>query len=231
MTAKFCPGCGSIQGPFFRGLCRNCFLKKNSLFGIPAAIKISRCKSCGKILFSGKWQKQENTLLEKIIEKNTKIPKLEKPKLEFLFSPEKDRKISAKVKLKGEIDSNEIAEEKETTIEFKTNLCDSCMKSVSNYYEAIIQLRFEKKGMEEKVLKEIENLLFGFSGEDVLAKIVSAKKQKSGVDLVLGSNKSASKIAKSIATKYAAKLVVSYKQAKGGTRDKVKKRFTYCIRI
>ncbi|MDD5162936.1 MAG: 60S ribosomal export protein NMD3 [Candidatus ainarchaeum sp.] len=231
MSALFCPGCGSTNGPFFKGLCRDCFLKKHSLFELPPKTVIKRCKTCGRILFLGKWLNQENSLLEKIIEKNMKIFELENPKLKISFSPEEKGKILAKAALSGEICSNKIEQEKEAIIEFTSSLCDSCMKVVSNYYEATIQLRFEKKETGEKIVAEIEKLLSSLSGEDLLAKIVSAKKQKTGIDLVLGSNKSASKIAKAIATKYNAKLVVSYKQAKGGTRDEAKKRFTYCIRI
>lgn len=170
-------------------------------------------------------------MLKKLIEKNTRILGLENPEFVFSFSPEEAGKIRAKATLKGEIDSIEIEQEKETILEFTGALCDSCMKAVSNYYEATIQLRFEKKEIGEKIVAEIEKLLSSLSKEDLLAKIVSAKNQKHGIDLVLGSNKSASKIAKAIANKYHARPVVSYKQAKGGTRDKVKKRFTYCIRI
>ena len=228
--AMFCPNCGSVKGPFFRGLCSDCFLKKNSLFELPQKIQIQKCKSCGKILVSGKWLAQENSLLEKVILKNAKVSDLKTPVFSFDFS-EKEKKISAKVKVSGKIDSNGIEQEKETAIEFLNVLCDSCMKAVSNYFEATIQLRFENPALEESVLKEIEKMLSGFSKEDVLAKIVSTKNQRSGIDLVLGSKKSASKIAKAIAKKHNARLVVSFKQAKGGTRDETKRRFTYCIRI
>ena len=230
MSAKFCPKCGNENTPFFKGLCKNCFFEKNSIFELPARIAIEKCRICGRINVFRKWSKENNFLIEKLIQKNAKTRDLYRPEFKVSFFPE-EKGIRAKVMVKGKIDSSEIEQEKETLIEFANARCDSCMKAVSNYFEATIQLRFEKKETGEKVLKEIDKMLSDSRAEDLLAKIVSSKKQKSGIDLVLGSNKSASQIAKAIAKKYNAELVVSFKLAKGGLPEKPKKRCTYCLRI
>jgi NMD protein affecting ribosome stability and mRNA decay len=230
MSAKFCPRCGTTKAPFFKGLCKKCFFEKNSLFDLPQIIDLEKCKACGRIRVSGKLLPQENTVLEKIIAKKTRLFDLQKPEFSFRFFPGLES-VRVKVKVQGMIDSTAIEQEKETMIKFNSTKCDSCMKSVSNYHEAIIQLRFEKKDLGEKLLGKLDKALAEFSEKDPLATIIRIQRIGKGFDVLIGSNKSAVKTARQIAKAHNAKLLVSFKQIKGGIKEKPKKRFTYCIRI
>jgi len=228
--AKFCPNCGTEKGPFYRGFCRDCFIAKHKLAEIPEKIELEKCNKCLKVMVSGRLAELNDSVLEKMIEKKTRIFELESPKFEFKFS-DSDSGISAEIKIFGTLDSRPVFFEGKTQIVFKAMQCDNCMKQVSYYHEAIIQLRSEDKKKLENALEKTKELVHSSGKKFPLAVIIDIKKSKNGYDLLVGSSKSAVMAARQIAKKFDSKIIVSSKLIGLDKKQKQKKRFTFCLRF
>lgn len=228
--AKFCPNCGSEQGPFIKGLCRQCFLAMHRPFKIPDTIIIEKCQNCAKIKVAGKLFEQNNESLEKAVLRAAKITDLQEPKFKLVFLPAHE-KILVKIKVSGLIDSQAISLEKQTVLQLRNMQCDSCMKTVSYYHEAIIQLRSKDREKLESAAEKTQELLSAFFKKDSLSRTIDIKKEKNGLDLFIGSKKSASKIVRQLSKKFGVKPVVSFKITGGDKDGNIKKRFSYCLRF
>ncbi|MBN1941353.1 MAG: hypothetical protein JW772_04185 [Candidatus Diapherotrites archaeon] len=226
MPTRFCPNCGTTKGPFFRGFCKKCFLKKNNLISVPEKILLERCKACGKIRVFGKWVSENPENIEKILLKQVKVL-LEKPEIKFEISDSGKVIVSAK----GFFE-NELAEvEAETSLDFAETRCDACMKLISYYHEAIIQIRGDNKKKLENALDEAREIIANESKRDSLSAIIDFKKSKNGFDLYIGSKRSAVRAARAIASKHNTSPIVSSKLVGVDKKGKQKKRLTYCVRI
>lgn len=230
---KFCPKCGKDTDSLFNGLCKECFLKAAKPAELPAEISFEHCRNCLKIKLKGKWLSFEPELLSELVLQNLKSRKLDSFKASVdLFEKEKGWK--ALVRVAGKIGKNILEFSLETFLKPKTVLCDACMKVSSDYYEATIQIRFEKRPSQdviERVLSECVSFLNELKKQDSLAQIVKAKELKNGLDVLVGSRRAAKQLAEFLARKSSQKPVVSSTLAGVDRKGHDWSRFTYCVRI
>jgi len=227
---EFCPKCGTEKGPFIKGFCIKCFLEDNKLIDIDKKFHIAKCKRCGKILVSGRWVKDDADNLAKFLMSKIKWHNLAKKSLDIEIVREaKGAKLYLNVS--GEIEGEPITATYESFIEYRFQYCDACLKISSAYHEAVIQIRFQDKSKEKKVLFLVKEILASKLREDALAEIVRTMRRKNGLDLLIGSKKAAKLIVSELKKKYKASVKVSPSLI-GITKDgKNKVRYTYSVRI
>ncbi|MCX6803456.1 MAG: NMD3-related protein [Candidatus Diapherotrites archaeon] len=227
---RFCAKCGKATEDLVGGLCSNCYLKKHSLFEVKD-FNIERCVKCGKLRIKGRWGSYNNELINGEVLAKIKLgPDLLQPKIFVELIPMTKIDFSAKIKVMGFV--NEVLLEQTKSTEFSINKvsCDSCMKLVSNYREAIIQLRAPSKSETSAMLEVTKNLFFLEQSKDSLAAIVKTFQGKAGIDLWIGSRKGANRVVRKLEKLYKTNAVISKKLigvADGGAE---KFRVTYCIK-
>ena len=141
-----CIICGSPV--FAKNLCEKCFLERHELFQVPEKIELRHCTSCGGY-YDRTWinDNMEEILERKIIAKNDIVKKeLKIVKGRVTFTCRGFIKPSRKIK-----------EEKKTSLlMIERRKCDDCIKMLSGYYQAVIQVRGENA---EKILKKVLSVI------------------------------------------------------------------------
>jgi len=174
---KICPICGrsSKEVEFVGEFCKDCYLKYSKQ-NIPNYVEIKKCKKCGKIKVGKEWFDETKEKLEEVISKGIKLKfelKEVKNDTAFGFVFIDNTKIETSIKLK-----------------FIKTLCDEDFLKTSRYYEAKLQLR----GSADKVEQIAQMIEKNLQNTYILEK----RKEKNGVDLLIGSRGEVEKIIKKI---------------------------------
>lgn len=227
---KFCAKCGKTTDDLVNGVCADCYLKKHSLFEIKD-FNVERCSKCGKVRVKGKWSQQTHELIANEVASKVKLAQgLTQPKVFVELEPVDEQAYSAKITVTGFINDSLLEQTKQDDFLLSKVSCDSCMKLVSNYREAIIQLRAPTKS-EVEAMYEVSVALFAQeSARDSLAAIIKVLRGKAGIDLWIGSKKGAARVVRKLEKLYHTNAIISKKLigiADGGA-DKY--RVTYCIK-
>lgn len=232
MKKRFCPNCGSTNKPFVRNFCADCFIQLNKLIGFPSALELMQCRACKKLLLNGKWLAFSLEHLANWAKSKIKVKELEN--VRFALEPREEEGI---VWIEGKA-LGEIAEtlvEKPVLIEIKlrSSLCQDCSKLSANYYEAVLQLRFEsipkkKWGLVLEAAKQLVETQFH---SDSLAQITNIVALKNGFDAYIGSKRAGKMVSEKIAQKFGGTITRSFSLAGVDKSGKTKKRFTFLVRI
>ncbi|MFH1447715.1 MAG: NMD3-related protein [Candidatus Micrarchaeota archaeon] len=147
---KLCPKCGSLssQKKFIGVFCVDCHPSRLNL-KYPQISDIPLCKSCGRVKARGWTEKNmkniESFILSKCKGKFSEVRLLLEPKPQIVFVIE--------------VDNSSIRISKDIEIRYRECLCPECTRTVSGYYEAIIQLRGDRGTIEKfqnRLLKKLE---------------------------------------------------------------------------
>ncbi len=232
MSFKFCPECGNRKGPFIKGFCKECFLKKYNPLIFPERIDLSYCSRCSKIKIQRNWIELNSIELIDFIKSKIKSKEAEIQGIEVELEKVNEKNFNAFLKVKTLIDSIPLLLHSVIKLRLVSGICDACMKISSDYFEATIQLRFSRDFKEKKrVLDKFQELINEMNKSDALARIVKINKLKNGVDLVLSSNRAAKVSSERIAKKYNKKITRSFSVVGTDKTGKEKRRYTYCIRF
>lgn len=227
---KFCPKCGEETSSFAGKICLKCFMNKNELFSIEK-INITKCKYCQKILDAGVWVDFSEEEIAQIIASKVKIVnEVLEPKIFVELEKFDEINYEALINVKGIIENNIVEQDKSVKFQLKETTCDSCMKLNSDYREAILQLRSEKKENEDDMLLLAKNLLDQERSKDSLSGASKIEKVTNGYDVWVGSKKAAAKISKELARIYKTKITTSKKLIGEDDQGKRKYRHTFCVR-
>ncbi len=230
----FCPRCGTEKGSFVKGFCVNCFVEKGEIISVPKEIEINACKNCGKIKVSNAWREQVGKSFSGILLPKIKVKELNAVKTEIDLIDSAEGKPVAKIRVSGTVDGEVLSFEREVLIKQNIGTCPDCSRLSGGYFEATIQLRFEKKSKElmgEKI-KKVESLLLQLSKKEPLAKVVKIAFVTNGVDLIIGSKSAAKKVIRAMEKTSLQKAVFSTKlQGVDKNTGKTRHRYTYCLRF
>ncbi|MEI7961493.1 MAG: NMD3-related protein [archaeon] len=227
---RFCAKCGKATDAVINGLCSDCYLKNHSLFEVKD-FDVERCVKCGKAKVKGKWCFLSDDLLVAELTSKVKLGRgIDQAKVFVELIPIKDDAYSSTITVEGFINDVLIKAVKPFEFFLTRVSCDSCMRLVSNYREAIIQLRAPSKDEVEAMLVVTKQLFVMESTKDSLAAIVKILQGKAGIDLWIGSKKGANRVVRKLEKIYKTNAVISKKLigiADGGAE---KFRVTYCIK-
>lgn len=228
--AKFCVICGKTGDDIIKGFCVEHYLKKNPVVSVPEKIQVEMERNTGRLRYRNKWLQPSLELLLEIIISKTKTS-IEKPRITVR---EGQKEWECIVEIEGKIEGVEIEIEKPVTIQPVLVQSDEEMRLQSNYHEAILQIRFKEKRSKEKanaILQEALKMLLDQKEKDTLAGASGIKEKREGIDILIGSNRAAKKIAKTLAQKYHSEVTTAFKIVGVEKTGKERKRTTYCIRI
>ncbi len=196
------------------------------------------CKTCKKVLLRNTWTGLSEELIQDELTKKVKpIPQLLQPKI-FVkvktipvdFDKEKALLFEANVKVVGFLGSELVEEEENFTVRLPREMCDSCMKLISNYREGIIQLRGRDKEEAELMKTQLLTFLDNEKSRDTLSAVIKTINQKNGYDFWIGSRKATTKAANFFKKFYKAEIKESSKLIGVDEKGRNKFRMTYLIR-
>jgi len=152
----FCVECGKEESVFRDGVCLECYLKSHSFTKGFEFIDIPTCAHCESYKYKSTWTSELfGDILKKFIKKDFKISKeLKKIDINTECKEEKER-IACKIYISGFVDDIQITEEHDAYVRLKKTVCDVCSKRFGGYHEAIIQIRTDKRNLEQKEREEI----------------------------------------------------------------------------
>jgi NMD protein affecting ribosome stability and mRNA decay len=229
---KFCVKCGKTTDALINGFCSECYLKRHSLFEVKD-FQLERCVKCAKARIKSSWFVLTDELIGNEISSKIKMnPDLEQGKVFVELTPIDEYNYKAKITVEGFLFGVLVKQDVEKVFSLKKVSCDACMKLVSNYREAILQLRAPSKEEVESMFETAKQFLADEQAKDSLSAAIQIFKLKSGgYDLWIGSNKGASKVARKVSRLFHAKITDSKKIiGEEGGRGHFKFRFTYLVK-
>ncbi len=205
MKKKFCPKCGREADKIFDGMCVDCLFEKKRTIKIPSKIIVKKCKRCGKY-FLGKIKSERiEDIVDPEIKKILNSAKLAESGIKYMNYRVADGKVH--LSLKFDFNGIQKSEEHEIEIEEKMKTCQYCAMSGTRYYNAILQIRAPEEIIDE-ALKEVIKRVAEMKSDN-LAFISDIKKQRSGVDVYIGSKAAARKAARALKSRFNARLKVT----------------------
>jgi len=202
----FCIKCG--KPATVNNFCDEHFLERETLFEIDN-IRIDVCERCGSY-FDGEWKHTDNIenavrdVIEKNIKTKNKIKKIDIGLKKF------GNKYSASIKCTGMIKPCKTpkSEGEKILVILKRKKCDNCVKALGKYYEAVIQIRGEKK-------EEILNTISKSVRSDALS---GFKELPAGYDLYFIRKSDANRIAVGLKRRYDVKGSFKFATEKKGKK-------------
>jgi nonsense-mediated mRNA decay protein 3 len=232
MKTRFCPNCGATNRPFVRGLCVDCFITRNQLVSFPKEIGLKRCRECAKTLLNGKWLAAS---LEHLVTwAKGKIAVRELENVRFLLEPrEEGAMVWVEGKIVGEIEETLVERPVQFPLKMVSSLCPDCSKLSANYYEAVLQLRFETMPKKEwsEVLAIVRETVQNQYHHDSLARITNTVQLKNGFDVYIGSKRAGKTVSEKVHQTFGGQITRSFSLAGVDKSGKTRKRFTFLVRI
>lgn len=232
----FCVECGKEGKIYKNGVCVDCYIKNKSFTKGPNIIDIYKCSKCPAFKYKNSWLNESfEKVLIRYVKDNFRIS-TELKKIDIKTDcDEEENNISCKITMSGLLDDHEISEEHFLKVRIKRIVCDVCSKQFGGYYEAILQIRSNKRKSFKKELKKIRLFVENFVG-DLVEKgnrglfITDISEEQNGIDFYISEKGPAHTIAKKIQEKFGGEIKQSSKNI--GMKDsKQIYRITYLVRL
>jgi nonsense-mediated mRNA decay protein 3 len=198
----FCPKCGETDEELVEGVCKSCFLEELILAEIPDEIEITICAHCQSRLVSGKWQELElydEEIILNTLNKHIKLNKNAK-NVEILVETllARGSNIETIVHVKADVLGEIVQQDYKINVKIIRTVCPECSKFASGYYEAVIQVRADKRVPDEEEIATIDALIAEnidkISKKNKMAYISQRAALKEGIDYYVGSYKVAKRL-------------------------------------
>ncbi len=202
----FCPQCGREDEELYQGLCRLCFIRENPVIGCPDELEVTICAHCNSTFQGGRWSDSDLDPEELIVEILTETVQpaegAEYVDLSFKILNQKGSKWDVLISSQGRLLGEEVTYECQVNVKIKRTVCPDCSKYASGYYEAVLQLRADKRQLDpdEKVKADsiLKNLLEKLVEKNRMAYLVDRVEIKEGLDYYIGSYKAARSVVKGL---------------------------------
>jgi 60S ribosomal export protein NMD3 len=198
----FCVQCGRSDEKLFNGFCKSCFIKKSRLITFPREIVLTVCAHCGSTLKEGKWKETnipEEKYLYKILTEHLTVNDLAE-EVEISLKPvsKVGSTTECLVTVTGKVLGKKIVQEYYINFKTQKTVCVYCSKYISGYYEAVIQIRADKRFPSPEEVQNIDDLIIKaldkISRTNRMAYVSERIELKEGVDYYIGSYKVAKKL-------------------------------------
>lgn len=231
---QFCPKCGKTEGEFIGLFCRDCFLLDHpNLVQIPPLLEMERCNRCEKVRLQGNWIPWDAQKIGQWIISQIKSRELRGMKVDLELGEIVEKKAPVWIHVSGELENQPVSFHLQTIFKLKGSICNDDMLVSSDYYEGIIQIRFEDNTPEKarEVKELIENALIPLHAADSKAVVVNWIVQKFGFDAWIVSNKAAKAAAITVARKFNISPQVTSKLIGLSRTGKERHRKTFLLRM
>lgn len=243
MLTLMCPKCGKEKNKdsFTGKVCSDCYMDKRKIIELKIR-EISLCKKCGREKNKFKWASfSEDEVIDKIAE-NIKVD-LDEYELQDIELDFYKNKIVANVSVKGKLNGKSIASREEFNLPLTYQYCEDCYKSISDYFVATVQIRYDhpdeyyieilgKKTLNEYLLKLMNSVIKEQRKEgDFLANVQKVEVVKNGLDIYVGSKRQALEFIKAIKPIFRYERKDSTSLIGMDKRGKEKIRYTFLVRL
>ena len=244
MLTLICPKCGKEKNKdvFMNNVCMQCYLSEKDFVTLKRP-EFTLCKSCFRIRSKNKWISFSEDELESMVEDNLKIEfpeyKIQDIQLDFYKN-----KVKAVVVIEGKLDEHIVEQKREFVISLKMQNCDDCYKTMSDFFQSILQVRYDDEAKEKyaKVFGKKEPLVFMTDlmrnvikerrkKGDFLAYVYKVTETKHGFDMQIGSKQQAMEFLKEIKQLFYYERKESNSLVGIDQRGKEKLRHTFLIRL
>lgn len=236
VPCMFCVECGKEEKIFKNGVCIDCYIKNTNFTKGPSVIDIYKCSKCSSYKHKNTWLIET---FEEVLKRHIRD--------NFFFNNElkriniktdcnnRDKNISCNIGISGFLNDHKILEEHSILVREKNTVCDICTKQFGGYYEAILQIRANKRKMFIDEIKKFRLYVKDFvknlqeKGNRGLF-ITDISEEQNGIDFFLSEKGPAYTIAKKIQEKFGGEIKQSSTNI--GMKDSRQLfRITYLIRL
>lgn len=198
----FCRKCGKTDEKLIKGLCPSCFIQETQLISIPDRIKVTICTHCGSTQKKSKWYDSKLSLDEMVLQAIQDQLKTSEPSFDLNPFPEilnvRGSHYHCLVGIEARVLDKKVYQEYPVSVNINRTVCPHCSKFASGYYEAVIQIRADKRTPSPEELENAHNIIKkGISRlvkKNRMAYISEMVEIKEGVDYYVGSYKAARKL-------------------------------------
>jgi len=202
----FCPQCGKTGEKLFHGLCRSCFIEDLNLISVSDEINLTICTQCGSIQKKGKWYDSNLTLEDQAAETILEHVEVTQEVSNIQLVPELENihgsTLEFVIKVTGEVLGEVVSREFLVKVKVNKEVCNECSKFASGYYEAVIQLRTDKRVPDDEEIMTADAIIAEnidkIAKKNKMAYISERAVLKEGVDYYVGSYKVAKRLSNSI---------------------------------
>lgn len=195
-----CPVCGRATGHQIDGRCRDCFLKTITLAAIPPVVRTIICPVCAAVKKGKRWEKPDKEfeeLIHDVIELALKMnPQALDVNTTITLTTTNPALYRAHISVTADIKGVKAESQLFTEVRISKETCDSCSRMAGGYYEAVIQIRaqrrFPDKDERQQMLEMVGEVVERqYLRGDKLSFITNIQELPEGTDVYLGSNNTA----------------------------------------
>ncbi len=232
----FCVECGK-EGPIFRnGVCLSCYLKHTQFSKGPAILDITCCPRCSSYKNKNTWIHEPfHDILKRHIKDAFSIsPEMKNVEIQTKCN-EQNRVLLCTVSISGFLQEYQITEQHSLTVRIRHNTCNICSREAGGYYEAIIQIRAEKRAFTDEELQTfrstVENIVEQHQKDGKRGLFITdIDVKREGLDFFLSEKTTAFSIAKKLQEQFGGNFKQSASMV--GMKDSREVyRMTYLVRI
>ncbi|MFQ5918984.1 MAG: NMD3-related protein [Thermoplasmata archaeon] len=228
---SFCVECGT-EGPVYEGLCADCLPTKRTLVELPSVLELERCVHCGRFHVPRGWEETDlSEALLRTVEKAAEVSRDVRDHrvllhMDLRHLDEVGLRLTHRVVLPG-LETEQIGESR---VRLRRTTCPECAKQHGQYYEAILQIRAQKRPVAEEEKKTVRALIEERVRGDPRLFVTKEEAVHGGLDIYLSSNKAARALAQRVRSHLGGKVTSSPKlHGRRGGRDVY--RVTYAVRL
>lgn len=161
----FCVECGKEETIYKNGVCLHCYLKQAQFTKGPAIIDVLSCPRCESYKYKNTWLMEP---FPEVLRRHVKDafhidPELKEPRIKT-DCKEQDRMVACMVRIIGSVGGQTVMEEHPLTVRLKRTTCDVCSREAGGYYEAILQIRSDKRTFSKQSCRPFGRPWSGSSG-------------------------------------------------------------------
>jgi nonsense-mediated mRNA decay protein 3 len=232
----FCVECGKEIDIFRNGVCIDCYIKNKRFTSGPEILDIFICPKCSSYKFKNLWlQESFEEVLHRYIKNKFKIiTELENIQI-TTDCDKKEKTVRCKTTISGQINKHHLSEIHNLTVRIKGVVCDICSKQYGGYFEAIFQIRADKRILtsEEitKIRLDVEQIVTSFQQKGNRGLFITdIGEEHGGIDFYFSEKGSAYSIAKKMQEQLGGEIKTSSTNI--GMKDsKQIYRMTYLLRL
>jgi nonsense-mediated mRNA decay protein 3 len=208
-------------------ICGKCRVEREEVVRIDS-FEVIQCPKCGFIKTGKGWKNLqiEDAVGEQIFNSATVVEGFEVEKVSIDIS-------SSTVRFSGRLDGEVVSVVLPFQYKIRTETCTRCSREAGGYYEAILQLRADKRELREcevELARKVIQEVLAKEIENERAFLTKVEKRREGIDFYFGSRDLGRKISRMIAEELGGKVTES-KKLSGRADGRDLYRFTYLVRL